>query len=257
MAAITTATTINTYTFDPKSTLSSKTAMIDPATTKQQVLELGQELEKANIRLRNLSFNEAYKDSQEALISFLSLPCCSELESLEYKSSGSSFAKIVLSSAVPSVPIRLAELTVDDIHTRVPFSKTLRTLRLGYNADEPQGECDIGILNTFLQAMPQLEVLSLSQSLDDFALFGSVDSIQKSDFLPKLTSLSVAVNTERCVLDEEEVKRQVRQRLCASDDSLHIDIELTECESSFYLNRSRDRHFQAFIRRFGGERKPR
>ncbi|KAG0089275.1 hypothetical protein BGZ92_005020 [Podila epicladia] len=221
MAAITTATTINTYTFDPKSTLSSKTAMIDPATTKQQVLELGQELEKANIRLRNLSFNEAYKDSQEALISFLSLPCCSELESLEYKSSGSSFAKIVLSSAVPS------------------------------------GECDIGILNTFLQAMPQLEVLSLSQSLDDFALFGSVDSIQKSDFLPKLTSLSVAVNTERCVLDEEEVKRQVRQRLCASDDSLHIDIELTECESSFYLNRSRDRHFQAFIRRFGGERKPR
>ncbi|KAF9337957.1 hypothetical protein BG006_001058 [Podila minutissima] len=249
------ATIINTSTFDPKSTLSSKTAMIDPAMTKQQILELGQELDKANIRLRNLSFNEAYKDSQEALVSFLSLPCCSALEFLEYKSAGSSFAKIVLSSAAPSVPIKSTELTVDDIHTRVPFIKTLKTLRLGYNADEPQGECDIGLLKTFLHAMPQLEVLSLSQSLDDFTLFESVDSVQKSNFLPKLTSLSVAVNTERCLLDEEEVRRQVRQRLCERDDSLHIDIELTERESSYYLNQSRDRHFQAFVRRFGGERK--
>ncbi|KAG0030318.1 hypothetical protein BGZ81_002804 [Podila clonocystis] len=252
-ATTTTATT--TFTFDPKLTLTSETAMIDPAMTKQQVLELGQELDKANIRLRNLSFNENYKDCQEALFSFLSLPCCSELESLEYMSAGSSFAKIVLSSAAPFILTKSTKLTVDDIHTCAPFIKTLRSLRLGYNADEPQGERDIEFLNTFLHAIPQLEVLSLSQSLDDFALFESVDSVQKSDFLPKLTSLSVAFNTEKCLLDEEEVKRQVRQRLCERNDSLQIDIDLTERESSYYLNQSRDRHFQAFIRRFGGERK--
>ncbi|KAF9321555.1 hypothetical protein BG003_001286 [Podila horticola] len=255
MAARLATTTINTSTFDPKLTLSSETAMIDPAMTKQQVLELGQELDKVNIRLRNLSFNEAYKDSQEALVSFLSLPCCSELESLEYKSSGSSFAKIILSSVAPFVPRKSAELTVDDIHTLVPFIRTLKSLRLGYNADEPQGARDIEFLNTFLHAMPQLEVLSLSQSLDDFTLFESTNSVQKCDFLPKLTTLSVAFNTEKCLLDEEEVKRQVRQRLGERDDSLHIDIELTERESSYYQNQSRDRHFQAFIRRFGGDRK--
>lgn len=223
--------------------------------TKQQVLELGQEIDKAKIRLRNLFFNEAYKDSQETVVSFLTLPCCSELETLEYKSAGSSFARIILSSTAPAMPLKSAELTVEDIHTRAPFTKTLKSLRLGYNADGPQGERDIGFLNKILHAMPQLEVLSLSQSLDDFSLFESVNSVQKSGFLPKLISLSVAVNTGKCLLDEDEVKRQVLQHLCDKDDSFHIEIELTERESSYYLNQSRDRHFQAFIRRFGGERK--
>ncbi|KAF9386297.1 hypothetical protein CPB97_003866 [Podila verticillata] len=249
------ATTMNTPTFDLKSILSSETALIGPAMTKQQVLDLGQELDEAKIRLRNLFFNEAYKDSQEALASFLSLPCCSELESLEYKSAGSSFGRIILSSTTSSIPLKSAELTVEDIHIRAPFTKTLKSLRLGYNADEPQGERDIGFLNKVLHAMPQLEVLSLSQSLDDFSLFESVNSAQKSGFLPNLISLSVAVNTEMCLLDEDEVKRQVLQHLSEKDESFHIDIELTERESSYYLNQSRDRHFLAFIRRFGGELK--
>ncbi|KAF9946689.1 hypothetical protein BGZ70_003102, partial [Mortierella alpina] len=166
---------------------------------------------------------------------------------------GSSFAQMVLSSSTVNsevaVPITSDQLHDKQfVHDRVHFAGTLTTLRLGYNSDAPQGETDIQVFNALLKHMPQLQELSMAQSLDDLALFEGL-----GDSSTSLRKVSITVNIE-CGMDQQQVEDKMHEaRFLPGVQELEIDVD--DRESSFYLNQSRDRHFQAFMRRFGGERK--
>ncbi|KAF8935010.1 hypothetical protein EDD21DRAFT_377337 [Dissophora ornata] len=242
--------------FDVSSILSSESATLDASMTKEQVLEIGQYLSQHNAHLTRLSLNESFKDLQDAIKEFLLLPCCSELQILEYKAGGSSFGQILLSlSSGSEAPVSASAATTtlldqlkDEsfVQAHVPFAKTLTTLRLGYNSDAPQAENDIAILNGLLRRMPRLQELSMAQSLDNLSLFESGLKVKK---------VSVTMNVD-CGMEQEEVETRIRELVSGSDDGeVDLNVEMDERESSYYLNLSRDRHFQAFIRRFGGDRK--
>ncbi|KAF9086786.1 hypothetical protein BGX29_001219 [Mortierella sp. GBA35] len=235
---------------DVQSILASDSATLDPSMTKDQVLEIGHFLTKNNAHLTRLTLNEGFRDLQEALVEFLGLPCCAQLESLEYKAGGSSFAQILLaaSSTAVEIPVALDQVANTDFATKkVPFVKTLKNLRLGYNSDAPQAKADIAVFNGLLKHISELESFVLDQPLDSLALLEGL-----SASLPRLSKLSIVVNNESG-LEEEEVVRRIKEELLPGVKDL--DVEIGERESSYYLNQSRDRHFQAFVRRFGGERK--
>jgi len=217
--------------------------------TKDQILEIGHFLTMNNAHLTSLSLSEGFKDLQEALKEFFELPCCAKLESLEYKAGGSSFAQILLatSSTATDSPVALDQVANSDFVTKkAPFIKTLKNLRLGYNSDTPQADTDIAVFNGLLKHMNELESFILDQALDSLELFEGL-----STSVPHLTKLSIVVNNESG-LEEEDVTSRIKELLPSVKD---LEVEISERESSYYLNLSRDRHFQAFIRRFGGERK--
>ncbi|KAG9071749.1 hypothetical protein KI688_005964 [Linnemannia hyalina] len=235
---------------DVQSILASESATLDPSMTKDQILEIGQFLTNNNTHLTHLTLSEGFKDLQEALKEFFELPCCSQLESLEYKAGGSSFAQILLatSSAGANTPVDLDQVSDSAIVTKkVPFVKTLKNLRLGYNSDSPQTKTDIAVFNGLLKHMIELESFILAQPLDSLALLEGL-----STSLPHLQKLSIVLNNESG-LEEEEVVSRIKEDLLPGVEDLEVEID--ERESSYYLNLSRDRHFEAFIRRFGGERK--
>ncbi|KAG0318436.1 hypothetical protein BGZ97_003787 [Linnemannia gamsii] len=235
---------------DVQSILTSDSATLDPSMTKDQILEIGKFLTTNNARITRLTLSEGFKDLQGALKEFFELPCCSQLETLEYKAGGSSFAQILLatSSTALDTPVELDQVR-DSVFVakKVPFIKTLRNLRLGYNSDSPQAKTDIAVFNGLLKHTSELESFVLAQPLDSLALLEGL-----STSLPRLTKLSIAVNNESG-LEEEEVFSRIKYELLPGIKDLEVEID--ERESSYYLNLSRDRHFQAFIRRFGGERK--
>ncbi|KAG0326167.1 hypothetical protein BGZ99_009964 [Dissophora globulifera] len=238
--------TPQTISLDVDSILASASASLDPSMTKDQVLEIGHHLSQHNARLTRLSLNEGFRDLQDAIVQFLLLPCCSELQVLEYKAGGSSFGKIVLSSANDNKDATdSTEHLLDEsfIHAHLPWTKTMKVLRLGYNSDAPQGETDILALNALLRRMPLLEEFSLAQSLDNLSLLENGVAIKK---------LSIAMNVE-CGMEQAQVEEKIRGGLVEGVEELKVEME--ESESSYYLNLSRDRHFQAFLRRFGGEKK--
>ncbi|KAF9152687.1 hypothetical protein BG015_004856 [Linnemannia schmuckeri] len=240
----------STWALDVQSILASDSATLDPSMTKDQILEIGHFLTKNNIHLTRLSLNEGFKDLQEALKEFFELPCCSQLESLENKASGSSFAQILLatSSTAVETPVELDQVPDNAFVTKkAPFIKTLKNLRLGYNSDSPQAGTDIAVFNGLLKHMSELESFILAQPLDSLALLEGL-----SNSLPHLQKLSIVMNNESG-LEEEEVVSKIKEELLPGVKDLEVEID--ERESSYYLNLSRDRHFQAFIRRFGGERK--
>ncbi|KAG9321723.1 hypothetical protein KVV02_006637 [Mortierella alpina] len=233
--------------------LASESAMLNPSMTKEQVLAIGHHLTRGNAHLTRLVLDERFKDLQDAIKEFLSLPCCSKLQSLDYKAGGSSFAQIILSSSAvdseAAVPITSDQLRDKQfVHDRVPFASTLTSLRLGYNSDAPQGETDIQVFNALLKHMPQLQEFSMTQSLNDLALFESLGDSSSS-----LRKVSVTINTQ-CGMEQQQVEDKMHEAgyLPGIQD---LEIDLDDRESSYYLNQSRDRHFQAFMRRFGGERK--
>ncbi|CAO3573016.1 unnamed protein product [Mortierella alpina] len=233
--------------------LASEFAMLDSSMTKDQVLAIGHHLTRGNAHITRLVLGEGFKDLQAAIKEFLSLPCCSKLQSLDYKAGGSSFAQIVLSSSTVDSEVAVP-ITSDQLHDRqfvydrVPFAGTLTTLCLGFNSDAPQGENDIQVFNALLKHMPQLQEFSMTQSLDDLALFEGLGESSTS-----LRKVSITVNNE-CGMDQQQVEDKMREaRFLPGVQELEIDLD--DRESSYYLNQSRDRHFQAFIRRFGGERK--
>ncbi|KAG0308218.1 hypothetical protein BGZ98_008641 [Dissophora globulifera] len=230
--------TPQTISLDVDSILASASASLDPSMTKDQVLEIGHHLSQHNARLTRLSLNEAFRDLQDAIVQFLLLPCCSELQVLEYKAGGSSFGQIVLSSANGNKDATdSTEHLLDEsfIHAHLPWTKTMTVLRLG--------ETDILALNALLRRMPLLEEFSLAQSLDNLSLLENGVAIKK---------LSIAMNVE-CGMEQSQVEEKIRGGLVEGVEELKVEME--ESESSYYLNLSRDRHFQAFLRRFGGEKK--
>ncbi|KAG0073043.1 hypothetical protein BGZ89_000056 [Linnemannia elongata] len=235
---------------DVQSILASDSATLDPSMTKDQILEIGQFLTNNNTYLTRLTLSEGFKDLQEALKEFFELPCCSQLESLEYKAGGSSFAQILLatSSTTADNPVDLDQVFDRAFVTKkAPFVKTLKNLCLGYNSDGPQSKTDIAVFNGLLKHMSELESFILAQPLDSLALLEGL-----STSLPHLQKLSIVVNNQSG-LEEEEIVLSIKEDLLPGVEDLEVEID--ERESSYYLNLSRDRHFQAFIRRFGGERK--
>ncbi|KAF9287629.1 hypothetical protein BGZ68_001550 [Mortierella alpina] len=233
--------------------LASKSATLDSSMTKEQVLAIGHHLTRNSAHISCLALGEGFKDLQDAIKEFLAMPCCSKLQSLDYRAGGSSFAQIILSSSSANseaaVPITSDQLLDKQfVHGRVPFAGTLTTLRLGYNSDAPQGETDIQVFNALLKHMPQLQEFSLTQSLDDLALFEGLG--ESSSALRKVT---ITVNTE-CGMDQQQIEDKMHEAAFLPGIQ-ELEIDLDDRESSYYLNQSRDRHFQAFIRRFGGERK--
>ncbi|KAG0199345.1 hypothetical protein BGX28_007370 [Mortierella sp. GBA30] len=238
---------------DVPSILASDTALLDPSMTKEQVLAIGHHLTQNGASLARLVLIESFRDLQDAVKEFLALPCCSELRYLEYKAGGSSFAKLLLctvsSSAQETVLMSLDQLNDDTVvYSRVPFAKTITTLRLGYNSDAPQGETDIHVFNGLLKHMSCLQEFSMAQSLDDLSLFKGLDQS-----LPALKKISIAVNKE-CGMDQQDVETKIHEAGYLPRIE-HLEVEMDERESGYYLNQSRDRQFQAFVRRFGGERK--
>ncbi|KAF9168109.1 hypothetical protein BGX21_010502 [Mortierella sp. AD011] len=239
--------------FEIQSILASESASLEASMTKEQILAIGNHLSQNNVRLIHLSLDQSFKDLQEAVVEFLGLPCCSGLQVLEYKAGGSSFGQILLSpSTAPTINIASEQLQDEAfIHARIPFAKTLTTLRLGYNSDAAQSKSDIGILNTVLKRFPQLQEFSMSSPLDDLSLLVGLKPTG-------LKKLSVTINSE-AGLDgkeaENKVREELRKGLGEAEQQVEIEIEINERSSSYYLNMSRDRHFQAFIRRFGGERR--
>ncbi|KAF9350329.1 hypothetical protein BGX26_011476 [Mortierella sp. AD094] len=239
--------------FDIQSILASESASLEASMTKEQILAIGNHLSQNNVRLTRLSLDQGFKDLQEAISEFLELPCCSELQVLEYKAGGSSFGQILLSPSTAPTTIITSEQLQDEafIHARIPFAKTLTTLRLGYNSDAAEAKSDIRVLNVVLKHFLQLQEFSMSSPLDDLSLFEGLKPTG-------LKKLSVTINNE-AGLDEEEaeikIREELRKGLGKPEEQVEIEIEIDERESSYYLNVSRDRHFQAFIRRFGGERK--
>ncbi|KAG0261083.1 hypothetical protein BGZ95_004299 [Linnemannia exigua] len=236
---------------DVQSILASDSAMLDPSMTKDQILEVGHFLTNNSAHLTRLVLNEGFKDLQDALKAFFELPCCAQLESLEYKAGGSSFAQILLSdtTAETTTPVTLDQVNDSAFVTKkAPFVKTLKHLRLGYNSDAPQAKADIALFNGLLKHMAELESFILAQSLDSLALL-----VDLSTSLPRLTRLSIVVNNESGLREEEEIVSRIKEELLPQVKE--VDVEIDERESSYYLNLSRDRHFQAFVRRFGGERK--
>lgn len=231
---------------DVPSIIASDSATLDPSMTKDQILEIGQFLTENNTHLTRLTLSEGFKDLQEALKEFFELPCCSQLESLEYRAGGSSFAQILLATS-STAPLDLDQVSDSAFVTKkAPFVKTLKNLRLGYNSDCPQTKTDIAVFNGLLKHMSELESFILAQPLDSLALLEGL-----STSLPHLRKLSIVVNNESG-LEEEEVVSRIKEELLPGVENLEVEID--ERESSYYLNLSRDRHFQAFIRRFGGER---
>ncbi|KAI1317810.1 Enoyl-CoA hydratase [Mortierella claussenii] len=231
--------------FDTQSILSSESATLEPSMTKDQVLAIGHYLSRSNARLRRLSLNEQFRDLQDAIKEFLQLACCSELELLDYKAGGSSFAQIMLSTSSDSA-ISSTHLSQAHINSNAPFCKSLKILKLGYNSDAPQGPSDIAVFNALLKQMPQLEEFSMAQSLDDLSLFEGL-------YTRSLRKVSIAMNSE-CGLEQEDVKKQIREILSQEgNNTVEVEVDIDERASSYYLNLSRNRHFQAFIRRFGGE----
>ncbi|KAF9131282.1 hypothetical protein BGW39_002011 [Mortierella sp. 14UC] len=242
-------------TLDVQSILASESATLDPSMTKDQVLEVGYFLSNNNAHLTRLVLSEGFKDLQEALKEFFELPCCARLESLEYKAGGSSFAQILLSASscsspiAETTPVELDQLCDSAFVTKkAPFVKSLKHLRLGYNSDAPQAKTDIAVFNGLLKHMTKLESFILAQPLDSLALLEGLSSS-----LPRLTRLSIVVNNESGLEEEEELVSRIKEELLPG--LKEVDVEIDERESSYYLNLSRDRHFQAFVRRFGGERK--
>ncbi|KAK3848270.1 MAG: hypothetical protein J3R72DRAFT_430312 [Linnemannia gamsii] len=235
---------------DVQSILASDSATLDPSMTKEQVLEVGHFLTNNNAYLTRLVLSEGFKDLQGALKELFELPCCAQLESLEYKAGGSSFAQILLSDSAAETT---APVTLDQVRDgafvakKAPFVKTLKHLRLGYNSDSPQAKADIALFNGLLKHMTELESFILAQPLDSLALLEDL-----STSLPRLTRLSIVVNNESGLREEEEIVSRIKEELLPKVKE--VDVEIDERESSYYLNLSRDRHFQAFIRRFGGER---
>ena len=73
------------------------------------------------------------------------------------------------------------------------------------------------------------------------------------DLFRGLTIAGMIVVNNQSGLEEEEIVLRIKEDLLPGVEDLEVEID--ERESSYYLNLSRDRHFQAFIRRFGGERK--
>ncbi|KAF9907221.1 hypothetical protein EC991_011211 [Linnemannia zychae] len=245
-----TETTALSLALDVQSILASDSATLDPSMTKDQVLEVGHFLTNKNAHLTRLVLSEGFKDLQEALKEFFELPCCAQLESLEYKAGGSSFAQILLSASSSSATTPVEQGQLNDsafVTKKAPFVKTLKHLRLGYNSDAPQAVTDIAVFNGLLRHMTELESFILAQPLDNLTLLEGLSSS-----LPRLTRLSIVVNNESG-LEEEEVVSKIKEELLPTVKE--ADVEIDERESSYYLNLSRDRHFQAFIRRFGGERK--
>lgn len=235
---------------DVQSILASDSATLDPSMTRDQILEIGHFLATNNAYLTRLTLSEGFKDLQEALVEFFELPCCSQLETLEYKAGGSSFAQILLATSSNAVNTSMELDQVRDsafVAKKVPFIKTLRNLHLGYNSDSPQAMTDIALLNALLKHISELESFILAQPLDSLVLLEGL-----STSLPHLTKLSIVVNNASG-LEEEEVVSRIKHDLLPGVKDLEVEID--ERESSYYLNLSRDRHFQAFIRRFGGERK--
>ncbi|KAF9568337.1 hypothetical protein EC968_002948 [Mortierella alpina] len=233
--------------------LASESAMLDSSMTKAQVLALGHHLTRNNAHLTRLVLGEAFKDLQDAIKEFLSLPCCSKLQSLNYKAGGSSFARIILSSttANPEVAVPITSNQLLDkqfVHGRIPFAGTLTTLRLGYNSDAHQEDTDIQVFNALLKHMPQLQEFSMTQSLDDLTLFKDLGEPSSS-----LRKVSITINTE-CGLSQQQLKDKMHETGFLPEVQ-ELEIDLDDRESSYYLNQSRDRHFQAFMRRFGGELK--
>ncbi|KAF9207093.1 hypothetical protein BGZ49_001197 [Haplosporangium sp. Z 27] len=245
---------INTS-FDTQSILASESASLEASMTKEQVLAIGNHLSANNARLTRLSLDQGFKDLQEAIREFLELPCCSGLEILEYKAGGSSFGQILLSPSTASTTTIITSEQLKDetfIYSRIPFAKSLKTLRLGYNSDTAQSETDIKVLNAVLKHFPRLEEFTMSQPLDGLSLFEGLKPTE-------LKKLSITVNNE-AGLNEEQVENKIREELRKglgeeTEKNVVIEAEIDERESSYYLNLSRDRHFQAFVRRFGGDRK--
>ena len=233
--------------------LASESAMLDSSMTKEQVLAIGHHLTQSNAYISRLVLSEGFKDLQDAIKAFLSMPCCSKLQFLDYKAGGSSFAQIILSSSASNseAAVHITDDQVRDkqfVHGRVPFAGTLTTLRLGYNSDTPPGETDLQVFNALLKHMPQLQEFSMTQSLDDLALFEGLGGA-----LPFLKKVSVTINTE-CGMDQQQAEDKMRDAGFLPGVQ-ELEIDLDDRESNYYLNLSRDRQFQAFMRRFGGERK--
>ena len=268
---------------DLQSILDSETAQLESTMSHEQVMEvsrlLNQSLSSSSSStvlrpLTRLTFDESFKDLQESLKLFLGSPACAHLETLEYKSAGTSLAKILLSpsttvsaslmssedpteqvkkqkeaadAAAAATGLRVEDITEEMIKTHVPFYKSIKVLKLGYNAEAPQGPEDVAVLSALLKHMPQLEEFSLAQSLDDLVLF---EGLADAD-LSKLKKVTVTFNND-CGLDEEEIESKIRDLLKSSD--LETLIDLDDRESNYYLNLGRDRQFQAFLRRFTGDR---
>ncbi|GJJ72908.1 hypothetical protein EMPS_05266 [Entomortierella parvispora] len=268
---------------DLQSILDSETAQLESTMSHEQVMEVSRLLNQAlstssssstTLRpLTRLVLDESFKDLQESLKLFLSSRACAHLETLDYKSAGTSLAKILLSpsttvsasllssedpteqvkkpkeaAAFAATGLRVEDMTEELIQTHVPFYKSIKVLKLGYNAEAPQGPEDVAILSALLRHMPQLEEFSLAQSLDDLVLF---EGLAGAD-LSKLKKVTVTFNNE-CGLDEEEIESKIRELLTSSNlETLMVDLD--DRESNYYLNLSRDRQFQAFLRRFTGDR---
>ncbi|KAG0053137.1 hypothetical protein BGZ83_001609 [Gryganskiella cystojenkinii] len=267
-------TITSSSTLDIQSILASETAQLDASMSNEQILEhsrrLNESLTAADQHLTHLVLSETFKDHQESLKHFLGSPACEHLESLEYKSAGTSIAKILLSpsstnstsllsdadpidqikekSQTPVLQIK--DITEELVHRHVPWSKSMKVLKLGYNAEAPQAPEDVAILSVLLRYMPRLEEFYLGQPLDDLVLF---EGLAGSD-LSKLKKVTVTFNNE-CGMDQEEIETKIRESLALPSPHLgELNVDLDDRESNFYLNLSRDRHFQAFLRRFTGDR---
>lgn len=211
-------------------------------------------------QLRELKLGSKFKDHQESLMVFLGSEFCSQLEVLDYQAAGSSLAIILLSPSksqgeedAPHISrnkIQLNEITRELIDQRVPFCKTLKSLQLGFNADASQGKTDIRVFNKLLQHMPLLQEFSMTQPLDDLSLFKNLTMTEGGNSESKLRKVAITLNNE-CGMDAEEAETQLRAMLPQLQE---VEVDIDDRESCFYLNQSRDRKFQAFLRRYGGKR---
>jgi len=210
--------------------------------------------------LRELKICAKFKDHQESLMMFLGSGVCSQLEALDYQAAGSSLAIILLSPSTsqgeedaPHISrnkIQLNQITTELIDQRAPFCRTLKSLQLGFNADASQGKTDIRVFNKLLQYMPLLQEFSMAQPLDDLSLFRDLTEVEGGKSKSKLGKITITLNNE-CGMDTEEAENQLRAMLPRLEE---IEVDIDDRESCFYLNQSRDRKFQAFLRRFRGKR---
>ncbi|KAF9433998.1 Enoyl-CoA hydratase [Entomortierella beljakovae] len=198
-----------TLLYNIQAIVDSEYALLNASMTKEDILSIGQFLSDTNARLTRLCLDQTFKDLQEAIVEFLLLPCCSELQSLEYLACGSSFGQILLS---PSTEPAAAAVPLDKlqyegfIQQQLPFVKTLKSLRLGYNSEAPPRTTDFAILQAILNQMTLLEELSLLNSLDNLGL---VEGLKPSTGFRKL-SLTVY---DEVGMTEEEAIQKIREEL--------------------------------------------
>lgn len=148
--------------------------------------------------------------------------------------------------------IPLNEITKELVERQIPFCETLRSLGLGFNADASQGKTDIQVFNMLLRYMPNLEEFSMAQPLDDLSLFKNLAKANEDDSsVSGLQKVRLTMNNE-CGMSKGKVESELRRMLPRLKE---VEVEIDNRESCFYLNQARDRRFQTFLRRFGGNRR--